>query len=168
MSDNLSTTLFESHKPHYKLHVYIDSEDDVLINSYLTNFSKNLRNMNSYNDGCNICIDAGIDIFTPVSLEINAFGFYMYPRSSTGSNTPLRLANSVGIIDSGYRGHLVGVFDNIKQNTYNITQYQRLLQICAPNITYPIYPILVFNINMLECYIDSNARGDRGFGSTGV
>ena len=195
MSDNLSTTLFESHKPHYKLHVYIDSEDDVLINSYLTNFSKNLRNMNSYNDGCNICIDAGIDIFTPISLEVNAFdtikvntnvkcamyfydgdansnyvpcGFYMYPRSSTGSNTPLRLANSVGIIDSGYRGHLIGVFDNIKQHTYNITQYQRLLQICAPNITYPIYPILVFNINMLECYIDSNARGDGGFGSTGV
>jgi dUTPase len=28
--------------------------------------------------------------------------------------------------------------------------------------------INVFNINMLECYIDSNARGDGGFGSTGV
>ena len=137
--------------------------------------------------------DAGFDISTPtpyscaqgIVTKINfqvkcaaqmvcesgkqyPIGFYMYPRSSTGSNTPLRLANSVGIIDSGYRGHLIGVFDNIKQNTYNITQYQRLLQICAPNITYPIYPILVFNINMLECYIDSNARGDGGFGSTGV
>ena len=26
-------------------------------------------------------------------------GFYLYPRSSTGTKTPLRLANSVGVID---------------------------------------------------------------------
>ena len=31
-------------------------------------------------------------------------GYYMYPRSSL-SKTRLRLANSVGIIDAGYRGH---------------------------------------------------------------
>ena len=31
--------------------------------------------------------------------------FYVYPRSSI-SKTPLRMANSVGIIDSGYRGNL--------------------------------------------------------------
>ena len=35
-------------------------------------------------------------------------GFYVYPRSSI-SKTPLRLANQVGIIDSGYRGPLIGV-----------------------------------------------------------
>jgi hypothetical protein len=39
-------------------------------------------------------------------------GYYMYPRSSL-SKTKLRLANSVGIIDSGYRGNLIGMFDCI-------------------------------------------------------
>ena len=44
-------------------------------------------------------------------------GYYMYPRSSL-SKTKLRLANSVGIIDSGYRGNLIGMFDliNMKVN----------------------------------------------------
>ena len=37
-------------------------------------------------------------------------GYYLYPRSSL-SKTRLRLANSVGIIDSSYRGHLIGAFD---------------------------------------------------------
>ena len=36
----------------------------------------------------------------------------MYPRSSI-YKTPLRLANNTGIIDSGYRGNLMGAFDNI-------------------------------------------------------
>ena len=38
-------------------------------------------------------------------------GFYMYPRSSLGTKKRLRLANSVGIIDAGYRGHLIAAFD---------------------------------------------------------
>ena len=44
-------------------------------------------------------------------------GYYMYPRSSL-SKTQLRLANSTGIIDAGYRGHLMGMFDvvNIPKN----------------------------------------------------
>jgi len=43
-------------------------------------------------------------------------GYYMYPRSSL-SKTQLRLANSVGIIDSGYRGHLTGMFDVVNIDT---------------------------------------------------
>ena len=31
-----------------------------------------------------------------------------------GLRTPLRLANSVGIIDAGYRGNICAVVDNIK------------------------------------------------------
>ena len=33
-------------------------------------------------------------------------GYYLYPRSSI-SKTKMRLANSVGIIDAGYRGELI-------------------------------------------------------------
>ena len=47
--------------------------------------------------------------------------YYLYPRSSMGSKTPLRLSNSVGIIDAGYRGNIIGVVDNISdRENYNI------------------------------------------------
>ena len=39
--------------------------------------------------------------------------YYLYPRSSI-TKTPLRLANSVGIIDAGYRGNIIACVDNIK------------------------------------------------------
>lgn len=112
--------------------------------------------------------------------------YYMYPRSSI-SKTPLRLANSVGIIDSGYRGNLIGMFDKLlvtyqnrrywqkengepaykttnplvgEDNSYTIEKHQRLLQICAPNLG-RIYVEVVDEL-------DNTERGDGGFGSTGV
>ena len=88
-------------------------------------------------------------------------GYYMYPRSSTGTKTPLRLANSVGIIDSGYRGNYIAVFDNWSDSTYSIQKQQRLVQICPPNISFPFFIELVDNL-------DTNTqRGEGGFGSTG-
>jgi len=117
-------------------------------------------------------------------------GFYIYPRSSLGAKTPLRLANSVGIIDSGYRGNLIGCFDCVdcvKQNTnsivnvnvnnnnnnnsvdsnddtcrYTIKKYDRLVQICSPHL-YPIYVEIVYNENELG----ESQRNCGGFGSTG-
>ena len=38
--------------------------------------------------------------------------FFMYPRSSIYKSL-VRLANNTGIIDNGYRGNLMGAFDNI-------------------------------------------------------
>ena len=102
-------------------------------------------------------------------------GFYVYARSSI-SKTPLRLANNVGIIDAGYRGHLIGMFDNI-MNTYSYSNrqalavpsyflpaYSRLLQICSPSLE-PIY------VNVVESFEElgpSTSRGDGGFGSSGL
>ena len=88
----------------------------------------------------------------------------MYSRSSTASKTPLRLSNSVGIIDAGYRGYLIGMFDNVEgKNSYEVTQGQRLVQICAPDITYPIQVEIVDDINKLGI----TERGVGGIGSTG-
>jgi hypothetical protein len=96
-------------------------------------------------------------------------GYYMYPRSSL-SKTNLRLANSTGIIDSGYRGNLIGMFDLVHVNNhdklydYLIEPYTRLLQICAPSLV-PIYVELVDNEDDLG---SRTSRGDGGFGSTGI
>ena len=91
-------------------------------------------------------------------------GFYMYPRSSLGTKTKLRLANSVGIIDSGYRGNLMASFDNIHPNQPHVADKgDRLVQICAPDLS-PFIIELVENSDELS----SSTRGSGGFGSTGT
>jgi len=92
-------------------------------------------------------------------------GYYMYPRSSL-SKTTLRLANSTGIIDAGYRGHLIGKFDVLKNTFENFELTptpSRLVQICAPGLV-PIYVEIVDNISKLG---EKTSRGCGGFGSTG-
>jgi dUTP pyrophosphatase len=89
-------------------------------------------------------------------------GYFMYPRSSTGSKTPLRLANSIGVIDSGYRGNYIAVFDNWKEESYKVEKGQRLVQICPPNLTYPMKVIMVDELVDMD-----TERGTGGFGSSG-
>jgi dUTP pyrophosphatase len=96
-------------------------------------------------------------------------GYYMHPRSSL-SKTQLRLANSTGIIDAGYRGHLMGMFDvvNIKTHSadadYFGKKYDRYLQICAPGLV----PIIVDVVNTKEELGEETIRGAGGFGSSGT
>lgn len=100
-------------------------------------------------------------------------GYYLYPRSSTGSKTPLRLSNQVGIMDSGYRGNVIACFDNVDhKNQFNDSDYEvvvgnRLVQICAPNITYPTVINIVSSDIELDIPQTNNQRGTGGFGSTG-
>jgi dUTP pyrophosphatase len=89
-------------------------------------------------------------------------GYYMYPRSSL-SKTVLRLANCTGIIDAGYRGPLIGMFDCLT-DTYEVLKFTRLLQICAPNLM----PIFVRVIDTVEELGPETSRGEGGFGSTGL
>jgi len=88
-------------------------------------------------------------------------GYYMYPRSSL-SKTALRLANCTGIIDAGYRGPLIGMFDCLASPCV-IESYTRLLQICAPDLM----PIYVRVIDSLAELGPETSRGEGGFGSTG-
>lgn len=150
-------------------------EDDNLRNLYINHVNENFNNV--YSD----YPDAGFDLFIPTELTIQgnttqkiklgikcaAFtnglpqSFYMYPRSSI-SKTPLRLANSVGIIDSGYRGELCAMVDNIRNDDITINGNMRLFQICAPNLN----PIKV-EVVPSEDVLGLTTRGTGGFGSTG-
>lgn len=91
--------------------------------------------------------------------------FNVHPRSSI-SKTPLMLANHTGIIDSGYRGNLIGAFrwlnDDTSASSYTVMENTRLLQICHPTLC-PVYVIVVE-----EELLSSSERGSGGFGSTGL
>ena len=83
--------------------------------------------------------------------------YYLYPRSSI-VKTPLRLANSVGIIDAGYRGNIMAFVDNIKTEDYIVEQGTRLFQICSSDLS----PLTFELVNSLS----ETSRGIGGFGST--
>ena len=85
--------------------------------------------------------------------------YLLMPRSSI-SKTPLRLCNSVGLIDAGYRGEIMAAVDNIKQEDYTIHSGQRLFQIVAMDGS----PLSFELVDKLS----STSRGAGGFGSTGT
>ncbi len=98
--------------------------------------------------------------------EISYSPFQLFPRSSI-SKTPLMLANHTGIIDSGYRGNLIGAFRALyfhknDNDSYIVEKHTRLLQICHPTLC-PIYVVMVN-----EDELTNTERGEGGFGSTGV
>ena len=136
------------------------------------------------------CFNAGFDLFCPENIEtIGAqknildhkikcsmkimgenyqyVSYYLYARSSLPLKTPLRLANSVGIIDSGYRGNIKAIFDNIQGFDFmdcTIDAGTRLVQICPPNLEYPMKVTIVDNLSELG----QTERGENGLGSTGI
>lgn len=89
-------------------------------------------------------------------------GYFLFPRSSTGKKTPLRLSNSLGIIDFGYRGEIMACVDNVSDTDFIVPEGTRLFQLCAPDLS-PIQ----FNLVDIEHNLSSSERGSQGFGSTG-
>ena len=53
----------------------------------------------------------------------------VYPRSSTGVKKHLMLANTIGVIDSDYRGEIMIYFYNYGENTQVIKNGDRLAQL---------------------------------------
>ena len=126
--------------------------------------------------------DSGFDLYVPQSVTIEPgeiklinmgvkcavtkntepSPYYLYARSSV-SKRGIILANSVGIIDSGYRGFLMAAFYNTKKKPVTINSGDRIVQICMPDLSYD------FNVQLLEHPqdLDATERGEGGLGSTG-
>jgi dUTP pyrophosphatase len=107
-----------------------------------------------YDDFDNVCYGTGLAIEIP-----EGYVGLLFPRSSI-SKTDLTLRNSVGIIDSSYRGEIVLKFNNILMSScepYNVKE--RIGQL----IIMP-YPTIEFK-EVEE--LSTTERGAQGFGSTG-
>lgn len=159
----------------YTLKLFVKG-DDELKQKYVEVITKHNSQVEQmyYNSGFDLFTPEPIryDKLTTFKLDTKIIGamfcdsipspYYLYPRSSI-SKTNLRLANSVGIIDSGYRGNIIGMLDVIySEGGFLIEKYDRLLQICAPNLG-------PFRLEMVDSLEDlgQTERGDGGFGSTG-
>ena len=119
--------------------------------------------------------DAGLDLyiienteFQPMETKLIKLGiscepadgkaYYLMPRSSI-SKTSLRMSNSIGLIDGGYRGEIMASCDNIKDYAYTVNKGQRLFQLVAFDSSPIIYSI--------KEKLTETSRGSDGFGSTG-
>lgn len=134
----------------------------------------------NYIERLNYDDDAGLDLFMmknitvpkksisfkiKLGIKINAYkdnkltSYNIYPRSSMGSKTPLRLSNSIGLVDKGYTGELMIVVDNLSEKDYVIEEGSRLVQLVGPNNESNI-------VNIVDNIVETN-RSENGFGSTG-
>ena len=99
---------------------------------------------------------------TGLAIEIpEGYVGLLYPRSSIHKK-PLSMANSVGVIDSGYRGELMLKFKIARQSDTVYQMYKtgdRIGQL----IIMP-YPKIEFEE---VDHLDTSERGEGGFGSTG-
>jgi dUTP pyrophosphatase len=120
--------------------------------------------------------DAGLDLIA-TSKEENAMfveygtglafeippGFvgYIFPRSSI-SKYHLSLANSVGVIDSGYRGEVKVRFKKTTNSLYE-TLYNVGDKVCQ----LIVMPVPIVELEQVE-ELSNTERGAGGFGSSGV
>ena len=118
---------------------------------------------------------AGIDFYLPqpvrfwpkrskkvplgVAVEIpEGYVMLLIPRSSTWK-TPLRMPNSVGVIDSDYRGEVCALLRNTSNVTWEVLACERLVQ----GVIVPVPNIQIKEVDELS----ETSRGVGGFGSTG-
>ena len=108
-----------------------------------------------------------------IALEIpEGFVGLVFPRSSI-RKTGLQLSNSVGVIDSGYRGELQATFnkvfggeamyDEMKVNEIQPNDFYKVGDRVAQIMIIPHPPIEFEEADELS----DTERGDGGFGSTG-
>ena len=96
---------------------------------------------------------------TSVSIPDGYFGMVV-PRSSICNKLGLQLVNSVGIIDSDYRGEIMLCYKNTSNEPVVIPKDERIGQI----VVLPYVNCNWEQVNELE----SSVRGTGGFGSTGA
>lgn len=120
--------------------------------------------------GETVLIPLGFKLNIPIGYEID-----IRPRSGISLKTPLRISNSPGVIDAGYKGELCvimhnssitndGIFTldekNNSQGIYHINKKERIAQIV-------LYRYVTIKFNEVTHLSEENDRGG-GFGHSGV
>ncbi len=99
---------------------------------------------------------------TGVAIDIGNSGYVclIYPRSGLAINKGVSLSNSVGVVDSDYRGEIKVCLKNDGKEKFIIKNGDRIAQMV-------ITPIETPELKLVE-NLEKTIRGKGGFGSTGV
>ena len=118
--------------------------------------------------------DAGADLFATEDLSLEPFVVVRtdtmlaieIPKGSVGMIVGRSSMNAKGVlthkgtIDSGYRGTLGVILQNLTQNTISIRKGERLAQLLVIKVETPDFV-------SVDRRLSASSRGEGGFGSTG-
>jgi len=115
------------------------------------------------------CIDEPVTIApsglakipTGIAIELprGDFAAFLFARSGLGVKHGITLSNSVGVVDSDYRGEICVGLCNVSSEPYTIQPNERVAQMV-------IIPVACADFVEAEELSDT-VRGEGGFGSTG-
>lgn len=158
--DLINEAVEKYHSYNFELPMTVDTADGAKVPTYAhdTDAAADLYAMED------VIIPAhsyGNKLRTGVKIQLpEGWLAFIMPRSSIGAKTPLRLSNSVGLIDSGYRGELGILYDNTSDQDYHVNQGDRIAQLL-------VMPNYRFKAKVVDILADSD-RGEGGFGSSGT
>lgn len=95
-----------------------------------------------------------------IAMPSNSYVAFLLPRSGLSINNGIVLANSIGIIDSDFRGEIIVGLRNFGNVDYTINPGDKIAQIVFLNIVDTKFKISDFTEN-------DTSRGTGGLGSTG-
>lgn len=98
-------------------------------------------------------IKTGIKVAIPAGFEIQ-----IRPRSGLSLNTSMRIANTPGTIDAGYRGEVCVIMENTGNLSYTINKGDKIAQMV-------IMPVPMIKWEEVD-ELDTTERNENGFGST--
>ena len=105
--------------------------------------------------------DGNVVYGTGLSFEIpDGYVGLLFPRSSN-SKTSLLLSNSVGVLDSGYRGEVKFKYKILRNS--NFPKYYDIGDRIGQLIVIPYPKVRLMEVDKLS----ESERGDGGYGSTG-
>ncbi len=98
---------------------------------------------------------------TGLAFEIpRGFEIQVRPRSGLAFKNGISVLNTPGTIDSDYRGEVMVILFNFGKEHFSVKKGDRVAQAVLAQI---------FQANlMVSEELDSTARGEKGFGSTGI
>lgn len=94
-----------------------------------------------------------------IALESNEVVALVFARSGLAIKHGISLSNSVGVIDSDYRGEICVGIINTSREDYTVNPGERIAQL----VLTPVIPAEPVEVESL----DETERGAGGFGSTG-
>ena len=94
-----------------------------------------------------------------IQLLSSDYTALVFARSGLGIKHGITMSNSVGVIDSDYRGEIMCGLINLGDKEYTIQPGDRIAQVL-------FMPVLKANLNVVE-ELEETDRGAGGLGSTG-
>ena len=115
------------------------------------------------------CIDEPVELFpgqlvkipTGIAIELSDKGLaaFLFARSGLGVKYGITLSNSVGVVDSDYRGEICVGLCNVSDKPYTVQPMERVAQML-------IMPVVCAQfVEAME--LGETDRGEGGFGSSG-